>query len=143
MLSFVLHPIDGLSYCFLFACMGRGILLLGSDLGIVAHTLLISPSATLPPPLLQIRYRKDKMLRQKPCFPVVSEVKDLTNGCAIAAVIHHYCPGLLRLEGKRLLSPPSQPASQTPAPNPQCLPTLCPGSLYPPLSAYPSPPHHG
>lgn len=35
----------------------------------------------------------------KPYFPVVNEVKDLSNGCAIAAVIHHYCPGLLRLEG--------------------------------------------
>lgn len=35
----------------------------------------------------------------KPCFPVVNEVKDLSNGCAIAAVIHYYCPSLLRLEG--------------------------------------------
>lgn len=50
--------------------------------------------------LVQIRYRKDRMQSKlKPCFPVVNEVKDLSNGCAIAAVIHHYCPGLLRLEG--------------------------------------------
>lgn len=50
--------------------------------------------------LLQLRYRKDKMLSKlKPCFPVVKEVRDLSNGCAIAAVIHYYCPGLLRLEG--------------------------------------------
>eukprot|EP00066_Takifugu_rubripes_P013114 XP_011602380.1 PREDICTED: calmodulin-regulated spectrin-associated protein 3 isoform X1 [Takifugu rubripes] len=46
-----------------------------------------------------LRYRKDKMQsRQKPFFPVVNKVKDLSSGCAIAAVIHYYCPGLLRLE---------------------------------------------
>uniref|UniRef100_A0A8B9H1H7 Calmodulin regulated spectrin-associated protein family, member 3 n=1 Tax=Astyanax mexicanus TaxID=7994 RepID=A0A8B9H1H7_ASTMX len=49
--------------------------------------------------LVPLRYRKDKMLSKlKPCFPVVKEVNDLSNGCAIAAVIHYYCPGLLRLE---------------------------------------------
>ncbi|XP_051988389.1 calmodulin-regulated spectrin-associated protein 3-like isoform X2 [Xyrauchen texanus] len=49
--------------------------------------------------LVPIRYRKDRMQSKlKPCFPVVTEVKDLSNGCAIAAVIHHYCPGLLQLE---------------------------------------------
>ncbi|XP_073694181.1 calmodulin-regulated spectrin-associated protein 3 isoform X6 [Garra rufa] len=49
--------------------------------------------------LVPIRYRKDRMQSKlKPFFPVVNEVKDLSNGCAIAAVIHHYCPGLLRLE---------------------------------------------
>ncbi|XP_057201907.1 calmodulin-regulated spectrin-associated protein 3 isoform X3 [Triplophysa rosa] len=49
--------------------------------------------------LVPIRYRKDRMQSKlKPCFPVVNEVKDLSNGCALAAVIHHYCPGLLRLE---------------------------------------------
>lgn len=35
----------------------------------------------------------------KPIFPEVNEVKDLSSGCAVAAVIHYYCPGLLRLEG--------------------------------------------
>ncbi|XP_073713075.1 calmodulin-regulated spectrin-associated protein 3 isoform X1 [Misgurnus anguillicaudatus] len=49
--------------------------------------------------LVPIRYRKDRMQSKlKPCFPVVNEVKDLSSGCAVAAVIHHYCPGLLRLE---------------------------------------------
>ncbi|XP_014060053.2 calmodulin-regulated spectrin-associated protein 3 isoform X1 [Salmo salar] len=49
--------------------------------------------------LVPIRYRKDKTLsKQKPTFPVVTEVKDLSNGCAIAAVVHYYCPSLLRLE---------------------------------------------
>lgn len=33
-------------------------------------------------------------------FVVVSGVKDLSNGCAIAAAIHFYCPQILPLEGK-------------------------------------------
>ncbi|XP_034395461.1 calmodulin-regulated spectrin-associated protein 3 isoform X2 [Cyclopterus lumpus] len=46
-----------------------------------------------------LRYRKDKLQsKQKPIFPVVKGVKDLSSGCAVAAVIHYYCPGLLRLE---------------------------------------------
>ncbi|XP_061701594.1 calmodulin-regulated spectrin-associated protein 3 isoform X2 [Syngnathoides biaculeatus] len=46
-----------------------------------------------------LRYRKDKVQsKQSPFFPVVNEVRDLSSGCAIAAVVHYYCPGLLRLE---------------------------------------------
>ncbi|XP_034449656.1 calmodulin-regulated spectrin-associated protein 3 isoform X3 [Hippoglossus hippoglossus] len=49
--------------------------------------------------LVPLRYRKDKIQsKQTAIFPVVNEVKDLSSGCAIAAVIHYYCPGLLRLE---------------------------------------------
>ncbi|XP_055519898.1 calmodulin-regulated spectrin-associated protein 3 isoform X1 [Leucoraja erinacea] len=49
------------------------------------------------PPM--IRYRKDKVLsKQTPCFPSVSQLKDLANGCAVAALIHHYCPEVLRLQ---------------------------------------------
>ncbi|XP_029946343.1 calmodulin-regulated spectrin-associated protein 3 isoform X3 [Salarias fasciatus] len=49
--------------------------------------------------LVPLRYRKDKIESKiKPSFPVVNEVKDLYSGCAVAAVIHYYCPGLLRLE---------------------------------------------
>ncbi|XP_041958757.1 calmodulin-regulated spectrin-associated protein 3 isoform X3 [Alosa sapidissima] len=49
--------------------------------------------------LVPIRYRKDKVQsKQTPTFPFVSEMKDLSNGCAIAAVLHFYCPTLLRLE---------------------------------------------
>ncbi|KAJ3600645.1 hypothetical protein NHX12_031624 [Muraenolepis orangiensis] len=49
--------------------------------------------------LVPLRYRKDKMQsRQKPVFPTVKEVKDLSTGCAVVAVMHYYCPGLLRLE---------------------------------------------
>uniref|UniRef100_A0A4W5RCP9 Calmodulin regulated spectrin associated protein family member 3 n=1 Tax=Hucho hucho TaxID=62062 RepID=A0A4W5RCP9_9TELE len=59
-----------------------------------------SQDSTEPQPVQpSIRYRKDKMLsKQKPTFPVVTEVKDLSTGCAIAAVVHYYCPGLLQLE---------------------------------------------
>ena len=50
--------------------------------------------------LPQLRYRKDKtQSRQKPIFPIVNEVKDLSTGCAVVAVMHYYCPDLLRLEG--------------------------------------------
>ncbi|XP_060945554.1 calmodulin-regulated spectrin-associated protein 3 [Limanda limanda] len=59
-----------------------------------------SSQATEPQPLQpSLRYRKDKIQsKQTAIFPVVNEVKDLSSGCAIAAVIHYYCPGLLRLE---------------------------------------------
>ncbi|CAJ1053881.1 calmodulin-regulated spectrin-associated protein 3-like isoform X3 [Xyrichtys novacula] len=49
--------------------------------------------------LVPIRYRKDKVQSKlTPTFPLVSAVKDLSNGCAIAAVLHFYCPSLLPLE---------------------------------------------
>ncbi|KAL6103104.1 camsap3 [Pungitius sinensis] len=59
-----------------------------------------SQATTEPEPVQpSLRYRKDKMhSKQKPIFPMVNEVKDLSTGCAVAAVIHYYCPGLLRLE---------------------------------------------
>ncbi|KAK1803149.1 hypothetical protein P4O66_021682 [Electrophorus voltai] len=47
----------------------------------------------------KIRYRKDKVQsKQTPTFPVISGVKDLSNGCAIAAAVHFYCPQMLPLE---------------------------------------------
>ncbi|XP_026181297.1 calmodulin-regulated spectrin-associated protein 3 isoform X2 [Mastacembelus armatus] len=59
-----------------------------------------SQAITEPQPVQpSLRYRKDKIQsKQKPVFPVVNEVKDLFSGCAVAAVIHYYCSGLLRLE---------------------------------------------
>ncbi|KAK7940466.1 hypothetical protein WMY93_003792 [Mugilogobius chulae] len=46
-----------------------------------------------------LRYRKEKaQSKQKPIFPVVNDLRDLSSGCAIVAVIHYYCPDLLRLE---------------------------------------------
>ncbi|KAM4716552.1 calmodulin-regulated spectrin-associated protein 3 isoform 2-T2 [Anableps anableps] len=59
-----------------------------------------SQAATEPQPVEpSLRYRKDKIQSKlKPIFPEVNAVKDLSSGCAVAAVIHYYCPGLLRLE---------------------------------------------
>ncbi|XP_040014450.1 calmodulin-regulated spectrin-associated protein 3 isoform X2 [Xiphias gladius] len=59
-----------------------------------------SQTVTEPQPFQpSLRYRKDKIQsKQKPIFPVVNKVKDLSSGCAVAAVMHYYCPGLLRLE---------------------------------------------
>nr|XP_057925820.1 calmodulin-regulated spectrin-associated protein 3 isoform X4 [Doryrhamphus excisus] len=49
--------------------------------------------------LVPIRYRKDKVQSKlTPTFPLVTAVKDLSNGCAIAAVLHFYCPNVLPLE---------------------------------------------
>ncbi|KAM8972928.1 calmodulin-regulated spectrin-associated protein 3 isoform 2-T2 [Pelodytes ibericus] len=49
--------------------------------------------------LVPIRYRKDKALsRQTPCFMAVSSLRDLSNGSALAATIHYYCPAELRLQ---------------------------------------------
>ncbi|XP_036381037.1 calmodulin-regulated spectrin-associated protein 3-like isoform X2 [Megalops cyprinoides] len=65
---------------------------------LVPHAIAfcLKESGNKPP---VIRYRKDKLLpKQTPTFPLVTGVKDLSNGCAVAAVIHFYCPGLLRLE---------------------------------------------
>ncbi|KAJ8264170.1 hypothetical protein GJAV_G00146000 [Gymnothorax javanicus] len=57
------------------------------------------PSSEQQPEQPSIRYRKDKLLpKQTPTFPLVTGIKDLSNGCAVAAAIHFYCPDLLRLE---------------------------------------------
>ncbi|KAJ8001447.1 hypothetical protein DPEC_G00169590 [Dallia pectoralis] len=66
---------------------------------LVPHAIAfcLKESGNKPP---VIRYRKDKVqLKQTPTFPLVSGVKDLSNGGAIAAVLHYYCPDLLPLEG--------------------------------------------
>ncbi|XP_053273768.1 calmodulin-regulated spectrin-associated protein 3 [Pleuronectes platessa] len=65
---------------------------------LVPHAIAfcLKESGNKPP---VIRYRKDKVLSKlTPTFPLVSAVKDLSNGCAIAAVMHFYCPSLLPLE---------------------------------------------
>ncbi|XP_049577679.1 calmodulin-regulated spectrin-associated protein 3-like isoform X1 [Syngnathus scovelli] len=65
---------------------------------LVPHAIAfcLKESGNKPP---VIRYRKDKVQSKlTPTFPLVSAVKDLSNGCAIAAVLHFYCPGLLPLE---------------------------------------------
>lgn len=65
---------------------------------LVPHAIAfcLKESGNKPP---VIRYRKDKVQSKlTPTFPLVSGVKDLSNGCAIAAVLHFYCPSLLPLE---------------------------------------------
>ncbi|XP_057581713.1 calmodulin-regulated spectrin-associated protein 2 isoform X2 [Hippopotamus amphibius kiboko] len=46
------------------------------------------------------RYRKEQTsLKQLPCVPLVENLlKDGSDGCALAALIHFYCPGVVRLE---------------------------------------------
>ncbi|KAL3066214.1 hypothetical protein OYC64_016210 [Pagothenia borchgrevinki] len=65
---------------------------------LVPHAIAfcLKESGNKPP---VIRYRKD-LVQSKltPTFPVVTGVKDLSNGCAIAAALHYYCPQLLPLE---------------------------------------------
>nr|XP_060500036.1 calmodulin-regulated spectrin-associated protein 2 isoform X2 [Panthera onca] len=50
--------------------------------------------------LVPARYRKEQtLLKQLPCIPLVENLlKDGTDGCALAALIHFYCPGVVRLE---------------------------------------------
>ncbi|XP_077379468.1 calmodulin-regulated spectrin-associated protein 3-like isoform X3 [Festucalex cinctus] len=65
---------------------------------LVPHAIAfcLKESGNKPP---VIRYRKDKVQSKlTPTFPLVTAVKDLSNGCAIAAVLHFYCPGVLPLE---------------------------------------------
>ena len=39
------------------------------------------------------------MLKQLPCIPLVENLlKDGTDGCALAALIHFYCPDIVKLE---------------------------------------------
>ncbi|XP_067846717.1 calmodulin-regulated spectrin-associated protein 2-like isoform X2 [Heptranchias perlo] len=46
------------------------------------------------------RYRKEQMLpRQLPCIPSVENLlKNTTDGCTLAALIHFYCPDIIRME---------------------------------------------
>ncbi|XP_031755185.1 calmodulin-regulated spectrin-associated protein 3 isoform X2 [Xenopus tropicalis] len=65
---------------------------------LVPHAIAfcLKESGNKPP---VIRYRKDKALsRQTPCFTAVSSLRDLSNGSALAATVHYYCPAQLRLQ---------------------------------------------
>ncbi|XP_039185469.1 calmodulin-regulated spectrin-associated protein 2 isoform X1 [Crotalus tigris] len=50
--------------------------------------------------LVPARYRKEQtLLKQLPCVPLVENLlKDGRDGCALAALIHFYCPEIVRLE---------------------------------------------
>lgn len=51
--------------------------------------------------LLQARYRKEQALpRSVPWIPPVDNLlKDSTDGCALAALLHFYCPAIISLGG--------------------------------------------
>ncbi|KAH0618347.1 hypothetical protein JD844_017459 [Phrynosoma platyrhinos] len=53
-----------------------------------------------PPGGQKARYRKEQaLLKQLPCIPLVENLlKDGTDGCALAALIHFYCPDIVQLE---------------------------------------------
>lgn len=53
------------------------------------------------PVVLQARYRKEQAVAQQvPWIPPVDNLlKDTTDGCAVATLLHFYCPQLVRLEG--------------------------------------------
>jgi len=45
------------------------------------------------------------LLKQLPCIPLVENLlKDGTDGCALAALIHFYCPDIVKLEGMSNMS---------------------------------------
>uniref|UniRef100_A0A673ZI06 Calmodulin regulated spectrin-associated protein family, member 2a n=1 Tax=Salmo trutta TaxID=8032 RepID=A0A673ZI06_SALTR len=52
------------------------------------------------PVVLQARYRKEQAVAQQvPWIPPVDNLlKDTTDGCAVATLLHFYCPQLVRLE---------------------------------------------
>lgn len=57
------------------------------------------------PMALQTRYRKAQqtVAQQVPWIPPVDNLlKDTTDGCALAALLHFYCPQLVRLQGTPL-----------------------------------------
>uniref|UniRef100_A0A8C5QKJ1 Calmodulin regulated spectrin associated protein family member 2 n=1 Tax=Leptobrachium leishanense TaxID=445787 RepID=A0A8C5QKJ1_9ANUR len=53
-----------------------------------------------PNKMPKARYRKEpNLFRPLPCIPLMENIlKDGTDGCAIAALIHFYCPDVIRLE---------------------------------------------
>lgn len=54
--------------------------------------------------VVQARYRKEPSSAQAvPWIPPVDNLlKDSTDGAALAALLHFYCPQLLALDGKKL-----------------------------------------
>ncbi|XP_066569137.1 calmodulin-regulated spectrin-associated protein 1-B isoform X3 [Amia ocellicauda] len=71
----------------------------------VKQQLLESPSHQKSPSkwywkLVPVRYRRDHLSgRQLPFFPLLEDLmKDVCDGAALLAVIHYYCPELMKLE---------------------------------------------
>ncbi|KAM5148530.1 calmodulin-regulated spectrin-associated protein 2 [Mantella aurantiaca] len=69
--------------------------------GILEQEQRIKEQQDLDPNTTQkARYRKEQSLyKQLPYIPLMENIlKDATDGCAIAALIHFYCPDVIRLE---------------------------------------------
>ncbi|XP_064194620.1 calmodulin-regulated spectrin-associated protein 2-like isoform X1 [Anguilla rostrata] len=67
---------------------------------IIAQEQKIGEAWSEDPAGPRARFRKEHTLpRQVPCFPLVDNLlKDNTDGCALAALVHFYCPDAVRLE---------------------------------------------
>ncbi|XP_069823591.1 calmodulin-regulated spectrin-associated protein 2 [Dendropsophus ebraccatus] len=69
--------------------------------GILEQEQRVKEQQTMDPNTTQkARYRKEQNLyKQLPCIPLMENIlKDGTDGCALAALIHFYCPDVVRLE---------------------------------------------
>lgn len=68
-------------------------------------SVCVSICANFSSLLPQARYRKEQVLPNTvPWIPPVDNLlKDSTDGCALAALLHFYCPDIVKLEG---ISPP-------------------------------------
>lgn len=54
----------------------------------------------VPLPWFQARYRREHAHKSAPSLPLVENLlKDNTDGCALTALLHFYCPQAIRLEG--------------------------------------------
>lgn len=51
---------------------------------------------------LQVRYRREHLsARQSPYFPLLEDLmRDGSDGAALLAVIHYYCPEQMKLDGE-------------------------------------------
>lgn len=51
---------------------------------------------------LQVRYRREHLsARQSPCFPLLEDLmRDGSDGAALLAVVHYYCPEQMKLDGE-------------------------------------------
>lgn len=69
-------------------------------LGVVSINVC-TPLKLVPSLAVQVRYRRDHLSgRVLQHFPLLDDlVKDVCDGTALLAVIHFYCPELIRLDG--------------------------------------------
>lgn len=77
-----------------------------ADFGVIESQLYTPTLMThvgdvfVPLPWFQARYRREHAQRSAPSLPLVENLlKDNTDGCALTALLHFYCPQAVRLEG--------------------------------------------